>query len=287
MTLTLDRALQEAARLLDADGIENARLDARILLAHAIGGRIEDIICHPDRVLSYFEQETFAKLIKRRGAREPVAYITGIKEFWSLEFQVTQDTLIPRADSETVIETALRLVPERDRGLRILDMGTGSGCLVAALLAEYTKAWGLGLDRKLETLTIARGNAVRLGLGDRISFVMGDWENALGDSLFDLVVANPPYIPDAEWKDLAADVRVFEPEHALKSGPDGLDDIRRILVGLPRILNDGGMAVIEFGLGQANAVCDFARSVCGLHVLSVEKDLAGHERCLAVRHKTI
>lgn len=283
MTYDIDRARREGVIRLRKSGIENAHLDVRLLLAHAIGGQAEDIICRPNRVLSYFEQETFDKLLKRREAREPVAYIIGVKEFWSLDITVTPETLIPRSDSETLVDTAVRCVPERDKLERILDLGTGSGCLLVALLSEFTNAWGLGLDRKLETLTIAKGTAARLGFGERISFVAGDWQTPLGGVPFDLVVANPPYVPDAEWRTLASDVRDYEPFHALRGGPDGLDDIRRILLGLPRILTDGGISIVEFGAGQADSVAEFARSVCGLTVQSIERDLAGRERCIVIR----
>jgi release factor glutamine methyltransferase len=228
------QALRAAAARLGLAGIDEPMREARLLAREA-----------PD-------SPTFDAFIARREKREPVAYILGRKEFWSLDFEVTPAVLIPRPDSETVIETALQ---ERKATppTRILDLGTGSGCLLVALLTEWPTATGVGVDISPDALAVAKRNAERLGVADRTSFVVADFANlALGER-FDLVVANPPYIAESEHAHLDPDVRDHEPRLALTSGRDGLRDIERIARALHDLMTDESLALIEIGHDQGES----------------------------------
>jgi release factor glutamine methyltransferase len=208
---------------------------------------------------------------------EPVAYIIGEREFWSLPFRVTPATLIPRPDSETLIEAALARTPA-DAARRILDLGTGSGCLLLAALSEYPGASGVGVDASAAAAAVAADNAGRLGLAERAEIVTGGWDARLGER-FDLVFCNPPYVEaDA---DLSAEVRDHEPHSALFAGSDGLDDYRRILPLLPRYLAPGGWAHLEIGATQADVVRRLGEEA-GL-VSDLSRDLGGRPRCLSFR----
>jgi release factor glutamine methyltransferase len=216
--------------------------------------------------------------------REPVAYILGRREFWSLEFRVSPAVLIPRPDSETLIEAALGLYPDAGAALRVLDLGTGSGCLLLALLSERPNATGTGFDISAAALDVARSNAAALGLSSRARFAQGDWAD-LADGLdgapFDLVLANPPYIPDPECLSLDRDVRDHEPHLALFGGADGLDAYRAILEILNYVLVPRGIALFEIGAGQTEPVSTLAGQA-GYAVTGLFRDLAGHPRALAM-----
>lgn len=218
------------------------------------------------------EFETF---ISRRANREPFAYIIGRREFWSLDFEVTPDVLIPRPDSETLIEVALKAftgAPPR----RIVDLGTGSGCLLMALLSEWPHATGLAVDISPAALALARRNAERLGMAQRIEFVCSDF-GALQRGPFDLAVSNPPYISANEIEGLEPEVASFEPRLALDGGPDGLAAYRRLARALPGVLAQGGRALLEIGWTQAGEVKNILENQC-LEGVRVIKDLAGHDR---------
>ncbi len=249
------------------------RLDVEVLLAHLLGvSRGALLLGAGDDV----DRAAYGALVARRAAGEPVAYITGRREFWSLDLAVTPDVLIPRPDSETLIEAARAAcaVP----AATILDLGTGSGALLLAALSEWPAATGLGIDRSAAALAIARANAERLGLAPRARFHLGDWGAGVGER-FDLILSNPPYI--AESEELPAEVADHEPAAALFAGRDGLDDYRRLVPQLPQLLAPGGVAVIEIGATQAQAVLAIA-AAAGL-AGTVAHDLAGHDRCLVLR----
>jgi release factor glutamine methyltransferase len=272
-----------AARLRDA-GIASAELDARVLLAHALGRNASKLIASSDERVPAESVERVDQLVRRRLAGEPVARILGYREFWSREFTLGPDTLVPRPESETVVEAALAAVPDRDAELRVLDLGVGSGALLAAILLERPRATGVGIDRKAGALAVARANLGALGLSARASLLCGDWTAALG-ARFDLVVANPPYIATAELAQLALEVRENDPIFALDGGPDGLAAYRAIVADLSRVLTPGGAAVLELGQGQEAAVAALANAR-GLVVSgAARRDLAGLSRALVLRNR--
>jgi release factor glutamine methyltransferase len=228
------------------------------------------------------EEARLAELVRRRAAREPMAYILGEKEFWSLPFLVTPAVLIPRPETETVVEAALGEVADRRARWRILDLGTGSGCLLLALLSELPNATGLGVDRSEQALRIAQSNAGRLGLADRARFAAGDWGRDLEGS-YDVIVSNPPYVTASEWPALEPEVRAFEPTGALRAGLHGLDAYRALAPHLAPLLAPNGAVCLEIGQAQGNALTTIlARH--GLSVTQRRRDLAGIERCLIARH---
>lgn len=272
---TADRhaLLRAAAALLPGD---TPRLDAELLLAHVLGeARLMMLAGRGDVVPE--ARAAFAALVARRATHEPVAHILGEREFWSLPIRVTADVLVPRPDSETLIAEALALFAARPPET-VLDLGTGSGALLLAALSEWPRAQGLGIDRSAAALAVARGNAETLGLAGRAAFREGDWAAGV-DGRFDLILCNPPYIPDGE--DLMPDVARFEPAGALFGGPDGLAPYRLLLPEMPRLLADGGAAIFEFGVGQADALLALAADA-GLKA-RVAPDLAGRPRALVAR----
>jgi release factor glutamine methyltransferase len=277
---TLGTAIAEARARFAAAGIGTAALDARLLAAHVFGCEMAAVIGHPERTVGPAQFACFEAVVRRRLDREPLAYILGEREFWSLSLRVTRDTLIPRPETETLIQAALAWHGEHRVPARILDLGTGSGCLLLALLVELPEARGVGVDRSEAALAIARDNADRLGFADRASFVCGNWATALSGE-FHLVVCNPPYIADAEWAELAPDVRDFEPSLALRAGADGLAAYRVILSDLPRLVAPNGAAFLELGGPNAHEVAGLAAAM-GLQASGMTKDLAGHPRCLRV-----
>ncbi|MES2445336.1 MAG: peptide chain release factor N(5)-glutamine methyltransferase [Pseudomonadota bacterium] len=245
--LKIRRALADAARRIASP---TARLDAELLMAHALGvSRNELILRHLDDPVP----DGFEALVARRLTHEPVAYITGTRAFWTIELEVGPGALVPRADSETLIEVAVAHFGER-APTRILDLGTGPGTLLLAALAEWPSATGLGVDASEQALAYARRNAERLGLA--AEFALGNWADGVTGS-FDLILANPPYIGTGEH--LPPEVRDHEPPAALFAGPDGLDDYRRIVPDLPRLLAPRGIAVLEIGSTQAEAVSALVR----------------------------
>ncbi len=280
MTPSVKEALRGATATLGAAGIDEPHRDARILLAHVLGVDLAGLLLRMPGGLTPEEAGRFERLIARRAAHEPTAHLLGHREFWSLDFLVTPDTLIPRPESELIIEIALALHPGR-RVARILDLGTGSGCLLLAALSEFADAWGLGVDRSATAAMVAQRNAQRLGVSDRAAFLVGDWTEAIVGR-FDLILSNPPYIQTPDIAGLMPEVRVHEPLLALDGGADGLDPYRILFPQLHHRLAPEGVALVEFGLGQAAALMGLAQQAA-LTVAGVREDLAGHARVMIVR----
>jgi release factor glutamine methyltransferase len=272
---TVAEALREAARRLGAVS-DTARLDAELLMAEALGvSRSELLLRH----IGDPEPELFAGLVTRRLGYEPIAQIFGRKEFYGREFRVCRDVLTPRADSETTVAAALAACPP---DARILDCGTGSGALLLTLLAELPGATGIGIDRSQAALAVAADNAARLGLADRAEMRLGDWrEPGWGQDLgkFDRVISNPPYVE--EGAKLDPSVRDFEPAGALFAGPEGLDDYRVLVPQLSDLLEPDGVAVLEIGASQAEAVAAIAADAG--FASEVRRDLGGRPRALVLR----
>lgn len=275
--MTAREALRRGADRLAAAGIPNPRLEARLLLLHAAGLTPEALLRDLDQPVGAAGFD--ARLI-RRAAREPLALILGRQEFWSLSFAVSPATLIPRADSETVVEAALAALPDRAAPLRVLDLGVGTGCLLLAVLHERPAAWGVGVDLSPDAAGLAARNADALGLAGRAAFVCADWDTPLRGR-FDLVLSNPPYVRTDAVAGLMPEVSRHEPARALDGGADGLAAYRRILARLPALLASGGAAVLELGEGQAGHVGALAAGA-GLPLQEVRRDLAGIERALVL-----
>jgi release factor glutamine methyltransferase len=218
-------------------------------------------------------------LVARRAAHEPLALILGRREFWSLDFAVSSATLIPRPESETLIEAALGAFAGRGPLRRILDLGTGTGCLLLAALSEFTAAFGVGVDRSSDAVALAARNAVMLGMADRTAFLCADWASAL-DARFDLILTNPPYVTTAELDGLMPEVARHEPRVALDGGTDGLSAYRRLVPDLARLLAPDGIALLEVGRGQAAAVGRLARNAG--FAADPRHDLSGIARALVL-----
>jgi release factor glutamine methyltransferase len=270
--------LAAAARRLQAAGVESPRREARLLLAHALGARPEDFLAGGAMEPDEPARGRFEAALARRERREPLAYILGSREFWSLDFQVGRDVLIPRPESETLIEEALLRFPRRDAPLRVLDMGTGSGCLLLSFLSERPAASGVGLDISPAALNMAKRNATALGMDARTSFVLSDWASDI-EGAFDVIFVNPPYIVRAELSGLVPEVVAYEPQLALDGGTDGLEAYRRASASLRPHLGPKGLAFLELGQGQAGAVAAILAE-SGLQVMGSVPDLAGIARCM-------
>lgn len=276
--------LRDAAARLRTAGADAPRLDARCLLGHATGRDPASLAARGDDVVAPGAVRRFRRLVSRRIAREPVSRIVGAREFWSLTFELGDAVFDPRPDSETLVEAVLSAVRDREAPARLLDLGTGSGCLLAALLGELPNATGVGVDVDPAALRVARRNLARHGLRGRARLVCANWGDAVGGG-FDVVVANPPYVAVRDMDDLAPEVAGHDPPRALLGGRDGLDAYREIAPGLSRLVGPAGLAALEVGRGQAGRVAALLRGA-GFAAVESRRDLAGVERCLLARRRT-
>jgi release factor glutamine methyltransferase len=277
---TIGALITGATRRLSAAGADSPRLDARLLLAFALGesGRLHG---REDETVPAAPAARFEAFLERRSAGEPVSRILGSREFWSLEFELSPATLDPRPDSETLVDALRERFPDRLAPLSILDLGTGTGCLLLAALSEYPNASGTGVDIDPDCVAVASRNAQKLSLSDRARMICSSWgSNVTGP--FDVVLSNPPYIPTSEIDSLQPEVRDHDPRGALDGGMDGLDAYRNIAESLDSLLSEKGVAVLEFGEGQGDDIARLMRSA-GLVVTGFRNDLAGIRRCILVR----
>jgi release factor glutamine methyltransferase len=281
--MTVAQARRALTQRFRAAEIESPELDARVLIGHALGLDHAGLISAAARLLAAADAERIEDFARRRLAGEPVARITGLREFWGLPFIVTPDVLVPRPETETVVETALALIgPDRMAAPRILDIATGSGAILLALLSELPNARGGGTDIDQQALRVASRNAAQLCLADRAEFAASNYGSAVSGR-FDLVVSNPPYIATSQIARLERDVRDHDPRLALDGGPDGLSAYRAIAADAMRLLAPGGYLVLEIGQGQESDVMQLLASTELVRVGEPRRDLAGIARVLAAQ----
>jgi release factor glutamine methyltransferase len=271
--------LAQAKERLQDVGVETAVLDSRVLLARAMNCEQTWFYTNPDAEVPDDDLFRFTEMLGHREQRIPVFHILGEREFWSRSFHVSSDVLTPRPDSETLIKAVLDHVSDQKNTLRVLDLGTGSGCLLLTLLAELPDATGTGVDVSEAALCVAKRNAEQLGSEDRVSWVRGEWEVDL-DGAFDIVISNPPYIESRDLADLEPEVVTYEPRLALDGGADGLDAYRRILARVKDVMTDEAAVFFEIGCGQAETVAQIAYDE-GLEQHVIRHDLSGAARVLS------
>ncbi len=279
-------ALYSATIALTRAQIPTASLDARILLQHILGIDRETLLADDTRMLTLNEHKAYQALIAQRLERKPVSQLIGAREFFGRVFCVTEDTLDPRPDSETLIEAVLAKFRDRKAALRILDLGTGTGCLLLTLLSEYENATGVGVDISEAALQVSHKNAEALGLKTRAMFMQSRWTEKMeqggnGWEKFDIVISNPPYIATGDIAFLAPEVNQHEPHLALDGGYDGLDCYRELIPQFARLLATNGLAVLEIGAGQAIDVCTIATNI-GIKIVEIRHDLGSIERCIVL-----
>jgi release factor glutamine methyltransferase len=282
---TLVSAWTGAKRRLESAGVDSPVIDARMLVQAAAGATRTDIITDPHRPLSEEQAADLERLLTRREGREPISHILGVKGFWKIMLRVTPDVLTPRPETETILDVVLAAYGEFE-AFRVLDLGVGSGAILLAILAERPNAVGMGVDLSEEALSVARENAVELGLATRASLVRGDWTTTLEVGSFDLVVSNPPYIPSADIATLEPEVREHEPRLALDGGSDGLDAYRRLAYEIPNVLRPGGRFAVEIGFDQGEAVEALFREAGAQEVRTV-RDLGDRDRVVTGVKKTL
>jgi len=283
MPASIGTALREAARTLEATGISEPRLDAVALMSHVLGRDRTFLVAHPEATIAERQLKQFEEFVARRTMGEPLQYITGHQEFFKLDFEVTPDVLIPRPETELVVETVLELV-HPDTQFTFADLGTGSGCLAVSILHEYRKARAIAIDISEQALRVAQRNAERHRVADRLRLVQSDlFEAILIKASLDLIVSNPPYVSDNEMKTLQREVQ-REPRLALAGGSDGLALIRRLLLEAPGHLKPGGYLVFEFGINQDGAIRDLLdREIWSL--LEIRNDLQQIPRMIVLQKK--
>ncbi|HEY9217496.1 MAG TPA: peptide chain release factor N(5)-glutamine methyltransferase [Phenylobacterium sp.] len=285
MSLTLVKAWANAKARLEAAGLAGPVIDARLLVEAAAEASRVDIVTDPHRELTAEQEARLEDYLSRRQRREPVSHILGRKGFWKIMLRVTADVLTPRPDTETVVDVALKAMPE-GRPLNVLDLGVGSGAILLAILAERPLARGLGVDVSEEALAVARDNAAGLGLAGRCALLRSDWTAGLADENFDFVVSNPPYIASEVIETLEPEVRDHEPRLALDGGPDGLDMYRLLAPEILRVLKPGGGFAVEIGYDQKAPVEALFTTAGALEVQTIP-DLALRDRVVAGKKKAL
>jgi len=280
---TVRDIMKESIQALQLANIDRAHLDARLIVAHGLQMPSQQVFGHPEKKLKNSDLARVRELVIRRSQHEPVALIIGEKEFWSLLFKVTAATLIPRPDSETLIEAVLSHHLDRKYPTRILDLGTGSGCLLLALLHEYQNSTGVGIDFSEDALKVARFNGDNLGMGERVEFIHLDWNKGMPSlENFDIIISNPPYVAEKDMEKLSVNVVGYEPYSSLFAGLDGLREFKTIFSLLAKTKNMKCDVFFEVGLNQANIVSKMLKNA-GLRDIFIYRDLAGIGRCVAAK----
>jgi len=284
---TIIDTINRAAAQLSAGGVPNARLDTELLVCHVLGRDRAWLLAHIRDGLDDERRRTFEQLIERRAGREPLQYITGRQEFWGLDFHVTPDVLIPRPETELIVEKALELAQGREKPLSFIDLCTGSGCIAVCLAKELPSARIFATDTSGKALVVARENARRHGLADRIRFFEGDLFAPLDEldvhDQVDIIVSNPPYVPSGDRPLLQPEVRDYEPAMALFAGPEGTTVHRRIIGKAHEFLKRRGVLIMEMGLGQVEALTRMIEETGAYGTPAILKDLAGIERVIVLK----
>ena len=275
--MNIKSALIDGSSILKRRFISSADLDSEILMAEAIKKKREFLILNSNFTIDKKDLKIFYKFIEKRSAREPIAYITNKKSFWSSEFFVTQDTLIPRPDTELIIENVLKFTKNKE-SLRILDIGIGSGCILLSILKEKKNFYGTGIDISKKCLKISKINAINLKVDHRLKLIKTDVDKFIS-SKYDLIVSNPPYIIKKKLKYLDRDVVKYEPTQALNGGIDGLSEIRKVIYKSSELIKKKGKLILEIGFDQKKKVINLLNKE-GFYINSTYKDLAGNDRCI-------
>jgi len=278
---TLGSLLAEAAAALTQAKVGEPRRRARRLVSSTLALSPADLLAHPERAVDERATDRVRVALARMVDREPLSRILGRREFWGMEFGLSTDTLDPRPETETVVTAVLRSIPDRGAPLRLLDLGTGTGCILLALLSEFPAATGFGVDVAAGAAVTARRNASTLGLAHRADFVVGDWAGPIS-GVFDVIISNPPYIASAALADLPREVALYDPRCALDGGPDGLACYRSLAADIRRLMGPRSLFVCEVGLSQGSAVEAILRAN-GLSIERCERDLAGIMRCVVAQ----
>lgn len=280
MTATLQSFLKEMQSAFQSAGLETPELDARVLMQGVLRFQPEDLVLKSGQALTEQQQVDLQKAMTARMARKPVARILGQRAFWKADFKVTDATLDPRPDSETLVEAALKHISPPPQ--TILDLGTGTGCLLLSLLQEWPQAKGVGIDISAEAVLTASENAQSLNLEKRARFLADRWGQYCPEQKFELVISNPPYISEIERKDLAPEVLKYDPPQALFGGQDGLECYREIVASLPRLLKSGGYVLFEIGHTQADPVSEILKNSI-LHIIDIMRDIGGRDRVIVAK----
>ena len=275
--MNINLAITEGSKFLSSKFIPNSYLDSEILMAKTISKDRNYILLNPTKILKKNELHHFYSLIRKRSLGNPIAYLINRKFFWNSEFIVTQDTLIPRPDTELVLENVLSLTKQKNK-INILDIGIGSGCILLSILKERKNCYGTGIDISKKCLNISRINAVNLKISSRLKLFKSDVDKFnLGK--YDLIVSNPPYIKKSKIKYLDKDVVRFEPKQAIDGGLDGLSEIRKVIKKSSELIKTKGRFILEIGFDQKNKVINLLKKE-GFYINSTQKDLAGNDRCI-------
>ena len=287
---TVQQVYQHVKKLLEQCS-QSPSLDARLLVCNAAQITYENFVAYPDRPISELQLSSLSGYLERRQQGEPVSRILGTREFWSHSFNLSPDTLDPRPDTETLVEFSIEFIKNaklENKEFRILDLGTGSGCIILSLLSEFNSAYGLGVDISYEALQTAKDNATTLGLNERVDLVQSNWLDAISGN-FDIIVSNPPYIPSCEILNLEPDVRKFDPLRALDGGTDGMDAYKEIIAEIHPILAENGVLIFEVGQNQEESIKNLLKtynSEISFSKFSYKCDLSGITRCIATKRKS-